>query len=333
MEFNNSQLYKLSFTTPLHISNERGDYSSGSAIIQSDALYAAVCWAWNALGKPEWIDDLPTNSFGLSSCFPYNGKTLFFPRPRFTYAYDKDANQDDTAIRKKIKKAEWVDLPILEKMLAGNDPGFNNAENFTGNFWSSNKFDGIHFLQSAVVPRVMVPRDGQADTSIFYIEKHFFEKDAGLYFLAMYSSTVIQQRVEAAFSFLAEEGMGTDRNVGHGKFTFTSSEFPTLNIQSKFNLCYSLGLFLPESKDAIAQLFSSPQKGYELVKRGGWLSEPYQTWRKKHVYMFKEGSVFATTSHKNLFLMGATVDLKPTSVHTPIQHAIWRCGRTIFIKF
>jgi CRISPR type III-A-associated RAMP protein Csm4 len=332
MEFNKSKLYKLSFTTPLHISNERGDYSSGNAVIQSDTLYAAICWAWNALGKQEWINDLPNSSFGISSCFPYNGRTLFFPRPRFTYEYDKDLLQD-TVIRKKIKKAEWVDLPILQEMLAGKDPGFYKKENFQNNFWSSSLLDSDAFMQSAVVPRVMVPRDGQSDTTIFYIEKHFFQKDAGLYFLAMFTTDIIQQRVEAALSFLADEGLGTDRNVGHGKFEWKVSELTSLAIQNKFNLCYNLGLFIPESKKSIQELFASSKKGYEIIKRGGWLSEPYQTWRKKQVYMFKEGSVFSSPNQRNMFLMGATVDLKPSSVQPAIQHPVWRCGRTIFINF
>lgn len=323
--------YKLHFSSPLHISNERGDYASGSSIIHSDTLYSAIAWAWNLLGKSEWINELQRDDYALSSCFPFYNDQIFFPRPKFTYQINRN-QLIDTVIKKKIKKAEWVDIGILTQMLSGNDPIEKGSDNFSNTFWSSYSFKDEKFIDSTVVPRVMVPRNN-VDTKIYYIEKYFFKEGSGLYFLATFNNTNHKMQFEAGLKLLADEGLGTDRNVGHGKFTFEVSDFVFPDINISFGLIYSLGLFMPQSQEEMNIMIDHPQKGYGLIKRSGWLSEPYLTWRKRQVYMFSEGSVFRSTESGKFIIKGKTVDLKPEGSHIEIQHPVWRCGKTLFINF
>lgn len=323
--------YKLHFSSPLHISNERGDYASGSSIIHSDTLYSAIAWAWNLLGKSEWITDLLSDDFALSSCFPFCNNQLFFPRPKFSYEINRE-QLIETGLKKKIKKAEWVDEVILKQMLSGIDPTEKGNDNFSNTFWSSKPIQNEKFIDSTVVPRVMVPRNND-DTKIYYIEKYFFKQGSGLYFLASFENSNHKNQFEAALKLLADEGIGTDRNVGHGKFTFEVTDFVFPDINASFGLIYSLGLFIPQDQEEMNFLIDHPRKGYDLVKRSGWLSEPYLTWRKKQVYMFSEGSVFKSPREGMFITKGKTVDLKPEASHIQIDHPVLRCGKTIFLNF
>jgi len=328
-------IYKFSFTTPLHISNEREDYSSGSSIVHSDTIYAAIFWAWNMLGKSEWIPKSSEEDFGftISSCFPFLNDIYFLPRP--LYSPQIKRNQlADTVTRKSIKKVEWIDSQILKDILSDVEPICIGKDNFNGKFWSAQSLGENFCISSNVTPRVMVPRNNDDNTRIFYIERFYFQNGAGLYLIAKFKNDDVKSRFESALRLLADEGIGTDRNIGNGKFTFTENNMFPLNITPTHNLLYGLGLFCPNDKKELNQLLENELAGYELKRRGGWLSEPYLTWRKRQVYMFKEGSVFSSMNINNEFIeKGKNVDLKPNEVQPKIEHPIWRCGKTLFIPF
>ena len=315
----------------MHIGNERSDYASGNSFIHSDTLYSAIAWAWNMLGKPEWIDHVPNEGIHLSSCFPFEQSRLFYPRPQFSYEINREILVE-TSVKKKIKKAEWVDEKILTDILSGREPIANDKKNFSGGFWSTDQFDKNDIIGRSVIPRVMVPRNNE-DTKIYYIEKFFFKEDSGLYFIAKFKSEVEKKQLESALKLLSEEGFGTDRNVGHGKFDFIVEQFELPNIKPSSGLMYSLGLLIPKDRESMKQMMSHPQKGYGIMKRGGWLSEPYLTWKKRHVHMFTEGSVFKSLEDGNIVSNGRTVDLRPVDVKSTTSHPIWRCGRTLLLNF
>ncbi len=326
-------LLKFSFTTPLHIGNERADYSGGEAIIQSDTLQAAIFHAWARLGKTDWIrDDISADQpLALGSMFPYaehsGAPVYFFPRPLLT---DRNRTEEqDPVQRKKLKKIQWVDTAVF-KSITGTGPTVHR-------YFLHDKFQSIHenlpypIIYSQVLPRVTVPRN-VGETSIFYIERHFFGKGCGLWTLAQFESSV-ENRIIAALRLLGDEGIGTDRNIGHGKFSFEITEVLPVNPGGgKFGV--SLGLYCPPSEQELARVAGAEPARYDLVKRGGWLSEPYGNWRKKHVYMFKPGSLLklreSDTNGSAFPVMGSIIDLAPANVHPPIGHPVYRSGRTLF---
>ncbi len=69
---------------------------------------------------------------------------------------------------------------------------------------------------------------------------------------------------------------------------------------------------------------------YELVLRGGYIAgstnADFRHLRKKSVYMFNTGAVFAT----NHYLSGKIVDLRP-EWNDESMHPIYRSGKPFFV--
>lgn len=334
MDKMNLSLFRLSFNAPLHISNEREDLATGEAFVHSDTLYAAVLFAMQKLGRKDWINDLTDHgpAVAFSSLFPYYGEQYFLPRPLYTPAM-RYSPLEDTAVKKKIKKSAWVDSDIFCDLLSDREPAFHGERNFSGPFWSARNLPETGIIRSGVVPRVTVPRDSGEDTRIFYIQRHYFATDAGLYVLASFDNEETKRRVTAALRLLGDEGLGTDRNIGHGRFTLSEAQPFSLPLTPSHRMAVCLGLFCPENETQLNAMLQGQGLGYDLIRRGGWLSEPYLTWRKKTLYMFTAGSVFAAPDATGAFVAGKQEDLRPTSTPVPVSHPVWRSGRTIFIPF
>ncbi len=322
--------YKLQFTAPLHISNERTeDYGSGSSTIHNDTLYAAILQCWAMLGKTDWIPSSNDKAaFVTSSMFPFAKDELFFPRPIIKTKADHDNAKLDSKIVKKIKKAKFIDTAILIDQLTGKKGAYTHEDNFESQFWSSKPMI-IAPITSQVMPRSRV-REGE-DTDIFYIERFYFANDCGLYFFASFDEDEAQKRFEIGLNLLADEGIGTDRNIGHGKFTYTKLLNTTVpNIASRNQkLSMILGMYCPEDESDFLKKINQPNVGFDIEKRGGWLSEPYQSWRKKSVYMLRPGGVLPANTTHATEVSGKVVDLKPDS----ISHPVWRSGKTLFLNF
>lgn len=337
MANNNLSIVLLQFTTPLHIGNERSDYATSSAYMHSDAMTAAIFYAWAQLGQVEWIPKTTEDIYGfsLSSLFPYTTnetkKVYFLPRPMVRIENEEIV---DTKLRKKLKKVKYVDTVIFQKMLKGE--GVPAREKDVNGIFRSIDPITHSIVDSQVIPRVSVSRSGQEDTVIFYMERNYFSEGSGLYCLLQYENAEIEKRVQIAFNYLGEEGIGTDRNIGNGKFIPSFGESLSLNIEAKAGLGINLGLYCPSSKDELSTMIGDKDAGYDFIKRGGWLSEPYNTWRKKNVYMLTEGSVFSlpvSDSNHKFPVFGKLVNLQPTEEPAVLAHPVWRCGKSLFVPF
>src|SRR5574344_1291763 len=79
------KIYKLHFTTPVHIGDARDDYSISLKTIASDTMYAALISCLAKLGKE--ISKNGDLGCTISSLFPFYQKdknsvaVLFFPKP------------------------------------------------------------------------------------------------------------------------------------------------------------------------------------------------------------------------------------------------------------
>ena len=95
----------------------------------------------------------------------------------------------------------------------------------------------------------------------------------------------------------------------------------------------NLGLYCPMSKDKVAVEVGEDNlnTGYDLVKRGGWItSSSHQSIEKDSIYMFGEGSIFK----KNELIDGQkNIDLSPKYLPPTMKpdHPIYRSGCSIFI--
>lgn len=317
---------RLHFTTPLHISNVKDDYNSTETLIHSDTIYAAIMQAWADLGKSEWIQS--EVSYCLSSLFPFttcNNKLIYFFKKPYQYLRENGSNNElMPGDAKKFKKVQYFDKDYFSQALSGK---FNpSIDDVKGSYITKEIIDP-NFVSSHVTPRIRWQRNEVDDTEIFYMERLFFVKGSGMYFIVQ-ANEEWRKRIMIAINYLSESGLGTDRAVGNGRFTFETDTIE-LSVPEQTQYSVNLSLFCPNSQVEIEQLVSG-NCGYEFIKRGGWLGEPHNTYRKRSIYMFNEGSVFMKGIN-GIDSTGKTVDLRPLNTPRKIENPVYRVGKSLFI--
>lgn len=325
------QTYRLYFEAPLHIGDVRpDDYGNSESFVRSDTLMAALTSMLGKTGKIEndFSGEFP---FRVSSLFPFAesaGEVVyFFPKLSKPMPIKKEGDKP-IPYAKKLKKLKWLDKSYFEAQLNHKEFGhFGDAKqkDIQGEFCSSAELPKDGFITKQVSQRVTIPRvrgDGE-DPTPFYMERLFFNKGAGLYFMVEGNSTEI---LEDALNLLQHEGLGTDRTIGNGAFRWDGG---TIELETpESGTCTNLSLFCPESERQLAEMLDN-EASYETIKRGGWITtEGYQTYRKKGVYMFAEGSVFqGDTTPKGR----QAIDVTPDASFIQLPHKIYRCGESIFL--
>ncbi len=352
-------LFRLHFHAPLHIGNARADYGQSGQVFHSDSLYAAIIQAWAVLGLP-MPDETGDPGFALSSLFPFGKSTkdeplYFFPKPI------EALKAEDYHYNKLAKKIRYLDTESFVKTLRGENATYGNSEeiNRHGAFYSAHlQKEKARIFHSEVNPRVYVPRYGETDkdgkrvedTSIYYVERLFFEKGCGLFCLVQADEASLK-KVRAALSYLQDEGIGTDRHVGNGLFTLQESTFNAFDALPASDYGLNLSLFCPESQAQLQAMIEENagadqevKSAYELIRRGGWITtEPHLSLRKKSVYMFKEGGLLRipsdTSFSEGIYTSGKTVNLRPDndllehSGVAKVEHPVWRSGKALFVPF
>ena len=247
------KIYKLRFTTPLHIGDERADYGTSLQTIHSDTLYAAMTAVLAKIGME--IPDDGDLGFTISSLFPFYEKedekakdikpVYFLPKLKLQPIPPKELQNE----AKKIKKIEWLDIEFFSKMING-EPLFDDKFKLSwlnGKYLSSKKIDK-DFITKEVNPRVQVSRDFSKDAEPFYMERLYFKEKSGMYFIAVGDTS----RIDLALKILKDEGIGTDRTIGNGFFEFETDE---IELQlPKGNRIANLSLFIPENQTQLDEL-------------------------------------------------------------------------------
>lgn len=330
------KIYKLHFTSPLHIADRHADSSNSLKTIQSDTLYAALMSCLAKTGGT--IPDDGDLGFTVSSMFPYyqrgkEGKPVYF-LPMSMQA--RVAELTDVSLAKKVKKIGWVDAELYAKVLSG-ESFFDGTDKYYSCIQElylsettlAEDVDGSkEFVKSEVSQRVTLQsRTGEEDAKPYYVDKIIFRYDSGLYFLAEGDTGLL----EKALRVLAVEGIGTDRNVGFGFFDYSVDRL-TLELPKDANHQVALSLFIPESKEQLNELLSSERVAYDFARRGGWITTyPYTSLRKDAIYGFMPGSVFAIPLQQTGTIIGKMVNLKPEIGELTPNHPIWRSGKSIML--
>ena len=296
------KFYKLHFSTPLHLGDSRDDYSISLQTIQSDTIYAALTSCLAKIGK-----EIPENGdlgFSVSSLFPFyqkkeekakteensdkeagaetkkeNSAVYFFPKPlRQTLPKLKDVEKAKT-----IKKVSWIDKDHFERVLAG-DVLFekeNDINNVKGKFLTEKEIDN-NFIDGEVSPRVLVSRTMSEDAMPFYMDRIYFKDYSGLFFIAEGDTLLLDK----ALNILQYEGIGTDRNIGNGLFSYDMEEVD-MKLPEESDYAVSMSMFIPESKVQLDNMVSGNKVAYDFTRRGGWITTaPFNTFRKNTIYSF-----------------------------------------------
>lgn len=129
------------------------------------------------------------------------------------------------------------------------------------------------------------------------------------------------------FERLGENGLGTDRNVGGGKFEIEKAELSIPEVEYADSTLL-LSLFIPTEEEL--PLLNVEHSCYDLLRRGGYMSGSQESdfrhlW-KKSVYMFNVGSTFCTTNP----LEGKVVDLRP-KWNDNRMHPVFRSGKPFVV--
>lgn len=321
-------IYKLQFTTPLHIGDVHEDYSVSHQNIKSDAFYAALTAVLAKVGFN--VPDNGDLGIRISSLFPYYQKVnkddssqnavFFFPNPLLQIVKPNWKRE----IVKRVKKIKWVEASLFWSMI------FN-----IGKFWDTINEDVLKgqyltgadipddFIKSELVPRVKVSRT-QKDAVPFYMDRIYFKDASGLFFIAQGDLKLL----EKGLNVLMHEGIGTDRNIGNGYFTWEKDTIENVNLPES-TFITNLSLFYPENQEQLTSLLNDENVAYDFSTRGGWITTPpYNSYRKNKINMFTEGSVFKYQKLNDIISIGKIEKINPTDLS--INHQIFRNGKSIF---
>lgn len=351
---------RLSLSGPLHISSGREDPESSGEIFHSDTLTAAMVAAGLELFEDFHPGDF-IDSFIPSSAFPWFRKELFFPKPMslfpFTYAgSDADVNQN-----KKLKKLTYLGKSYFEKVLEGQEVEIPASHQLDKGVFLSDKVAQEDILiqnrKTSIIGKELQQRVSllnrtiEGDPRTFYLERVFFHPEGGIYIL-FYNPTAenpsefdeaFKKRLGTLLRYLGEKGLGKNRTFGFGQFDFKDFETITIKVPENCTHWMNFSLYCPKGKSSTDTELNHDvlrDASYQLIKRGGWLSDAenprHLSLRKKSVYMFQEGSVLNWgQKEKGIWGTGKLVDLRPSpgkklKEFSLMNHPVWRDGRAIF---
>jgi len=340
---NNLKIAKLYFDSPFHFSSGKpNSFSKSEQMIHSDSLVSAIYATAILLFGEEEINEGLLKSFTLSSAFPFYREELFFPKPMKGFKVDKllDSNQQEIAegaVKDKInKKIKWIGLLEFQKVLAGGSLIIKNTHfvNQSKTMVSSKLAPSSEQGKLSVTVSDLQQRVNVCEEKTFYVERVFFSEGGGLYFIVNTKNDTTLKQLSFVLDYLSEEGVGMNKNVGFGKFQFNGFEDFPLDAPENGDDWVNLSLYCPKDKEEIDEVTVLSNSAYQLIKRGGWVANARNkanlTYRKKSIFMFREGSVFHFGKQdKPMIEKGKIEDLKPKDWNLH-DHPIHRDGRGMF---
>ncbi len=270
---------------------------------RSDTVFQALLSAWDMLwGKEEknhllsCFKNQHTPPFFMTSFFPVMGDVYFLPRPL--------ALQIESSERqKKIEKAvSWISANIYKEWLEGKDIVYF-SDYFLGPsayFHSSE----LRFLEDLCPSKLLWSSDKgrmRNRLSVFMekaqaypAEQVYYSQNMEFYLIVEVEESY-KTKLEAAFRFLAEEGIGGQRSIGCGSFLYEEPRFlpKILNFLEKpvEKNYVVLSLYYPQAKEK--SMFHEAY--WEIIERQGWTRDEHgQSRQNKAIRLLKEGSCFSS---------------------------------------
>jgi CRISPR type III-A-associated RAMP protein Csm4 len=213
-------IVKLRPTGPWRIGPDSGARNRVDAVYHSDSLYSAVAHAMSRLGAlEEWLDATAraaTPAVCFSSCFPLVSQTLFVTPPRTVWP---PGAASLTPGRVRWKSARFVPLGIVHDILSG--------KALDENRWTLDGPSGCLMPAGKPGPfRTSLRWSAAIDRLSGAAERHSaacleFQPGAGLWTVVSFADDRArdqwQDRVKAAFRWLADSGFGGERSRGWGR--------------------------------------------------------------------------------------------------------------------
>lgn len=305
--------------SPLHIGTGKENYDFSASELQSDTISSALASIRAQNGKTGDIEDF-LNSFSVSSAFPFWKDYYFLPKIQGKLNV-RVKGQDEHQYRKKLKKVQFIESSIWQKLASGVEVEIEEGQIQKEFILPVVCQSDFKISKSQVSQRVSVPRGDGQEAEPFFFDWRYFSSDAGLYCLVD-TDTKKFDEIKTLFEQLGVWGIGTDRNVGGGKFEVEHSSLE-ITEPNGANMTVLLSLYIPGETEFGS--FDLDNSRYNLVLRGGYISgsdnENFRHLRKKSVYMFDVGSVFPLQN-----IAGKIVNLRPKWEG---MHDIFRSGKPL----
>jgi CRISPR type III-A-associated RAMP protein Csm4 len=324
-------IVRLRPTGPWRFGPASGARDRVDRIYHSDSLFSAISIAFLRLGLLEdWLAATTTSAAAvrLSSCFPFQGETLFVTPPATHWP-------PAASTRVRWRGARFVPLSLVRDLLAEKTP--DEAR------WS---VDGA---SECVVPpergrsgpfRTAIRSNAALDRITGDALVHStacleFSPDAGLWAAVAFAGEEARDRwaepVKGAFRLLADSGFGGERSIGWGRSAapeFADGALPDLLLpalraseiaetapEPPPRNWWLLSLFTPSEADRV----DWTRGQYAVLVRGGRV-ESAAEWgaAKKWTRMIAEGSVLTAESSP----LGSARNVAPEG----FPHAVYRSG-------
>ncbi len=321
-------LIRLRPTGPWRIGPDSGDRDRVERIYHSDTLYSAVSSAMARLSTmEEWLDATaraPEPAVRFSSCFPFNGDTLYVVPPRHLWP-------PPASSKVRWKGARFVPLSVIDALI--------NGKPIAEEGWAVDGASETLIVPGTLGPfRVAVRSSAAVDRGGSAVSPHSsacleFAPHAGLWLAVSFASEEARERWKApvlgALRLLADSGFGGERSRGWGRaemaFTEQESVLPvagtSISEAAGEKAWWMLSLFHPAADDTV----DWRRGDYAITTRGGRV-ESDAGWGdvKRATRMIVEGSVVVSSSEPR----GAVTDVAPEG----FAHPVYRSGFALAIQ-
>lgn len=317
-------LIKLRPAGPWRIGPDSGDRDRVDRIYHSDAIYSAVSAAMAKLGSlDQWLDATaraPEPAVRFSSCFPFNGETIYVTPPRNLWP-------PPASSKVRWKGARFVPLSVVESLVAG--------KGVSEEGWTVDGGSETLIAMGTQGPfRVSVRSSAAVDRGGSGVTPHSsacleFSPNAGFWTMVAFADEASRETwkepVTGALRLLADSGFGGERSRGWGRAEIEISELDSGLLRSAEGQGDSgwwlLSLYHPSPEDSI----DWNRGNYSVTTRGGRIESP-AAWGepKRNTRMIAEGSVLVAASEPR----GAVTDVAPDG----FPHPVYRSGHAFAVR-
>lgn len=325
--------YHLHFKEPVHFGIEGIGQERLEQTMRSDALWGAILQKWFLLFDDEPDALCRQTPFILSSCFPVINGSRFFPMPIGALdavledAARQDANDEKPTV-KEWRKVKYIAEPLFQLVLSGQTPSLDQID-LTQLFpmKQPEKKELNSFYQQVERPRIKTDplNGGVIEGAFFYCSDQFFQDQCGLFFLADCITDDSREKFEAALRLLGDSGIGADRSVGRGCFSFTSFDIDFQDLKNS-STWLTLSLYHPLKQEVDDGVLNNHASRYSLVRRSGHGGSLHvNRFRRADCWMLEEGAILP------FYASGDVSCVLKKSEHIP--HSVYRNGRAFCIPF
>ena len=330
--------YRLVPRSAFHFGERGVGLEETAETFRSDALFGALCatlregWGTRTLGR--LLDGFRTGGeppFLLSSCFPYAGDVLFFPRPMLPLVGELPFDAG-----KRLKQVRFVSRDVFAAWLAGADlagragpaafvaggrawVSADERARLAARFGRDDAGELPPLWSTTSVPRVTIDRATSA-SAIYRVGRLAFRAGCGLYVLIEWRDEALRPTLETALHVLGDAGLGGRRSAGYGQFRPLPPEPVDLPSPADADALLTLSLYWPTEAEVRGGVLADPAR-YDLVLRQGWMASPEgRALRRREVRMLAEGSVLRASGGATL---GGLADVTPAGF---AAHPVYRYG-------